>query len=114
MMKKIEHLVPVGSWITTQDIFELAEFKDYANARVIHGLHCTGSAALGDTGGELKTGTQLVAKFFNSKLGNAATAAVADFRAHYQKIGASGRGVWSLYPTANATTNGVYLCLYLD
>ncbi len=113
-MKKIEYLVPLASWVTTQDIFELAEFRPYKSVGSIHGLHCTGSAALGDTGYELKSGTTVHARGFNSKLGNAATAAVEDFTKHYQRIGARRiGGEWSLFPTVDATTNGVYLALWI-
>jgi len=107
-------LIAVGVWITTQDIFQLDEFAPYRKASVIHGIHCTGSAALGDTGFELKQGEKVSARGFNSKLGNATTAAVEDFDKHYQTIGDM-RTVaeWSLYPTVNATTNGIYLAIYL-
>ena len=113
-IKKIEYLVPLASWVTTQDIFKLKEFAPYAKAAIIHGLHCTGSAALGDTGGELKVGDELHARFFNSKLGAATVAAVEEFPKHYQRIGAVRIGSdWSLFPTVDATTNGVYLALWL-
>ncbi len=114
-MKKIEYLIPLAEWITTQDIFELAEFRPYKKARVIHGIHCTGSAALGDTGFELKDGEKILARGFNSKLGNAATAAVEEFPKAYQRLGVVRIGSeWSLFPTADATTNGVYIAIYLD
>ncbi len=88
----------------------------YKKAGIIHGLHCVGSAALGDTGYELKDGEAIKGRGFNSKLGNAATACVEDFPKHYQSLGAmrTNSEEWSLFPTVNATTNGVYLALWLD
>lgn len=113
-MKYIAHLIAVGDWLAVNDIFELKEISPYKKAAVIHGIAVTGSAVLGDTGYELKQGEEIMGRGFNSKIGNAATAAVEDFPKQYQKLEAYRKGEeWSLFPIADATTNGVYLHLWM-
>lgn len=113
-IKHIAHLIAVGDWIVGEDLFELKVLAPYKKAAMIHDVAITGSAALGDTGLEIKQGEEVMFRGFNSKLGNAATACIEDFPKHRQRANAVRKGKeWSAFPTVTATTNGVYLHLWM-
>lgn len=80
------------------------------NARAIHAIALTGSAAAGDTGLLIKHGEKQVAKLFLT-----ATGVTADFSVHKQSIGyarANKQSAFTAFPTVNATTNGVYVTVW--
>lgn len=113
-MKHIAHLIALGDWKAADDMFELKVLAPYKKAAIIHGIALTGSAALGDTGYELKQGEEIMGRGFNTKLGAAAVAIIEDFPKNYQKLEAYRMGQdWSLFPIADATTNGVYIHLWI-
>lgn len=114
-MKHRAFIIPVGEWLAGEDMFEREDLKPLVKSAIVHGIALTGSEVLGDTGFELKQGEEIMGNGFNSKLGNAATACIEDFPKHYQKLDAVRKGDdWSLYPTVDATTNGVYLHLWVS
>jgi len=110
---KFEHrLIAVGTWITTQDIFELAEFKDIMqSARHIYGVVITGSAAAADTGLEVKHGQMKVFRGFNTSTGSCTAFDAEKQDVRYIRAGSDR---YTAFPTVNATTNGVYLGVWYD
>lgn len=113
-MKALVELIPVGEWKTTLDMFERKYWAPYKRAAIIHGMAITGSAALGDTGAQLKQGEEVMAELLISKLGATAVAVIEIYPHHYVKMGAVRKGKeWSLFPVADATNNGVYLYVWL-
>lgn len=113
-MKTLMELIPYAEWDVDLDVFDRKYWTPYNKAAVIHRIACLGSAALADTGYQLKQGDEIMGQGTNSKLGNAATAAPEDYRKIWKQVQAYRKNkVWSMFPTVIATTNGIYLLMEL-
>jgi hypothetical protein len=109
-MKYIHRQIAQASYVTTQDLFELAELKPYAKSKIIHAIACTGSAAAFDTGYELKDGELVMARGFNTS-----TSGMTDVSAERIPVGAVRMtdAKWSMFPTVNAGGD-VFIGLWVD
>jgi len=109
-MVTITKAIAAAVFVTTQDIFDLEDFKPYKKARQIVAIGLTGSTAAFDTGLNAKDGERLVADILNHKTGGITNYSIDRVNV---RQGMRTQGEWSAFPTVNAG-DVVYLHLEVN
>lgn len=113
-MRYLGEFIAQEEYLVADDIFERAYWVDKGIAELrgtIYKIWCTGSAAVGDTGAELKHGERTVATLYNTSLAYPADKEGEAFPLGHRRAG--GKKL-TLHPTDVATTNEVYIGMLVD
>lgn len=113
-MRYLGEYIPQAEFLVANDILQRPYWKDKGIDElkgIVYKIWCSGSAAVGDTGVELKHGEITIGTLYNTSLTYPADKEGEAFPLGYRRAG--GKEL-TLFPTDVATTNEVYIGMLVD